>query len=135
MNAIGYIRLSRKDQSKYSFDGQESAIKAYCLKYDLQLLSIFRDNGECSDTFNRANFKALELFLCRDKGIVKYLIVMNHDRFSRDVSKALSKISELKRRHGVTVLSTEEPIDLNTSDPQVFISGTLKYAMANTSSN
>lgn len=131
MNAIGYIRLSRKDQSKYSFDGQESAIKAYCLKYDLQLLSIFRDNGECSDTFNRTNFKALDLFLCQNKGKVKYLIVMDHDRFSRDLSKALSKINELKRRHGVTVLSTEEPIDINTSDPQVFISRTLKYAMAN----
>jgi DNA invertase Pin-like site-specific DNA recombinase len=27
MKAIGYIRLSRKDQSKYSLSGQESAIK------------------------------------------------------------------------------------------------------------
>lgn len=131
MNTIGYIRLSRKDQSKYSFDGQESAIKAYCKKYGLQLLSIFRDNGECSDTFNRTNFKALKHFLCQNKGKVKYLIVMDHDRFSRDLSKALFKINELKRRHGVTVLSTEEPIDINTSDPQVFISRTLKYAMAN----
>ncbi|MFD2890011.1 recombinase family protein [Chitinophaga cymbidii] len=131
MNAIGYIRLSRKDQSKYSLAGQESAIISYCTKYGLQLLNIFTDNGQCSDTFERTNFKALEYFLHQNKGVVRYLIVMDHDRFSRDLSQALSKINELRRKYGVDVLSVDEPIDLNTSDPQIFISRTLKYAMAN----
>lgn len=131
MKAIGYIRLSRKDQSKYSLAGQESAIKSYCAKYGLQLLNIFTDNGQCSDTFERTNFKALEYFLHQNKGAVRYLIVMDHDRFSRDLSQALSKINELKRKYRVDVLSVDEPIDLNTSDPQIFISRTLKYAMAN----
>lgn len=131
MKAIGYIRLSRKDQSKYSLAGQESAIKSYCMKYDLQLLSIFTDNGQCSDTFERTNFKVMEQFLQRNKGTVQYLIVMDHDRFSRDLSKALAKIEALKRKYGVQVLSTDEPINLDTSDPQIFIGRTLKYAMAN----
>lgn len=131
MKAIGYIRLSRKDQSKYSLAGQESAIKSYCMKYDLQLLSIFTDNGQCSDTFERTNFKAMEQFLQRNKGTIQYLIVMDHDRFSRDLSKALAKIEELNRRYNVQVLATDEPINLDVSDPQIFIGRTLKYAMAN----
>lgn len=131
MKAIGYIRLSRKDQSKYSLAGQESAIKSYCMQYDLQLLSIFTDNGQCSDTFERTNFKAMEQFLQRNIRTVPFLIVMDHDRFSRDLSKALAKIEELKRKYGVQVLSTDEPINLDTSDPQIFIGRTLKYAMAN----
>lgn len=62
---------------------------------------------------------------------MQYLIVMDHDRFSRDLSQALAKINELKRKYRVDVLSVDEPIDLNTSDPQIFINRTLKYAMAN----
>ncbi len=92
MNAIGYVRLSSKDQSKYSLEDQESAIRKYCITNCLNLIAIFKDNGQTSSTFDRLDFKALELFVKRHRGEVRYLIVMEHDRFSRDLSEALSKI-------------------------------------------
>lgn len=131
MNAIGYTRLSAKDQSKYSLDDQKASITDYCLKNGLELAALFSDNGQCSDTFDRADFLALEAFIKKHKGKVRYLLVMAHDRFSRDISEALSKIKEFERKYGITVLSVDEPITLDPDDPEVFILRAFKYLMAN----
>lgn len=133
MNAIGYMRLNIKDQSRYSLDVQESGIKDYCRRNDIELVALFKDNGQCSDTFDRADFIALESFIKKHKGTVRYLIVMDHDRFSRDLSEALLKIKEFERKHGIKVLSIDEPLDLDTSDPDVFLGRAFKYLMANRS--
>lgn len=131
MNAIGYTRLSTKDQSKYSLGAQEESIKNYCLVNRLELVALFKDNGECSDTFERADFLALEAFIRKHKGKVRYLIIMAHDRFSRDLSEALLKIKELEKKFGIKVLSIDEPVDLDTADPDVFLNRAFKYLMAN----
>ena len=60
MKAIGYIRLSDEDQSNYSLEGQERQIKDYCSRNNLELLKIYKDNGESSYTFDRKAFGALE---------------------------------------------------------------------------
>jgi len=130
MNAIGYMRLSSKDQSK-SLEYQESSIREYCKRNKLELTSLFKDNGECSDTFDRPDYKALEVFIKKYKGNCQYLIVMDHDRFSRNLPEALMKIAELEKKYGVKVLSTSERLDLDTSDPDVFMKRALDYLMAN----
>lgn len=45
MNAIGYIRISVKDQSVYSLEGQERSIRTYCTQHNLSLLNVFKDDG------------------------------------------------------------------------------------------
>lgn len=131
MNAIGYTRLSARDQSRYSLDDQERSIKSYCRSNNIDLLALFKDNGECSDTFDRADFRALEQFIKEHKGSVRYLIVMDHDRFSRDLSEALLKIKQFERSYRIKVLSIDEPLDLDINDPDVFLSRAFKYLMAN----
>jgi site-specific DNA recombinase len=74
---------------------------------------------------------ALERFIKAHKGEVQYLIVLDHDRFSRILVDALRKIDELQKKFGVKVLSVEEPLNLDTSDPNVFLHRTFKYAFAN----
>jgi site-specific DNA recombinase len=130
-NAIGYIRISTRDQSKYSLDDQADAVREYCQHYGLELLNIFRDNGEHSDTFDRADFIALEQYIKKLKGHVRYLIVMAHDRFSRDLSEALRKIRELERKYRIKVLAVDEPLDIDPEDPDVFMQRAFKYLMAN----
>lgn len=132
MKAIGYIRLSFKDQSKYSLEVQEAAIKAYCFRHHLKLEALFKDNGQSSATFDRIDFKALESFMKKHKGTIHYLIVMAHDRFSRDLPEALLKIRTLENQFGLKVLSVDEPLDLDTKDPNVLASRTFKYLNANT---
>jgi site-specific DNA recombinase len=90
--AVGYVRISMKDQSAYSISYQKTAIADYCVHNKLNLLALFTDDGESSYTFDRPNWIAMEAFISRQKGKVKYLIVLDHDRFSRNLSKALAKI-------------------------------------------
>lgn len=130
MNAVGYLRLSTKDQSK-SLEYQESIIRDYCKINKLKILEIFKDNGESSDTFDRRNFLELEKFIKKHKGKCQYLVVLDHDRFSRNLPEALIKIGDLERKYNVKVISTSEPIDLDTSDPDVFIKRAFDYLIAN----
>lgn len=88
MNAIGYCRISTVDQSAYSLDNQRRSINEYCTKNDLDLLNIFVDNGESSYTFDRPDFIKLEDFIKQNKS-VKYLVIFDHDRFSRNLAEAM----------------------------------------------
>lgn len=86
---------------------------------------------ESSYTFDRPDYKALEAYLKKYKGECQYLIVLDHDRFSRNLPEALIKIAELEKKYGVKVLSTSERVDLDTQDPDVFMKRALDYMMAN----
>ena len=131
MNAIGYVRISKRDQSHYSLEFQEDRIKEYCERNKVNLVSIYKDDGECSYSFDRPDYIALESFIKEHKGKVQYLIIWDHDRFSRNLPEALTKIEQLEKKHGLKVLEYSEPIDLDTSDPNVFIQRAFKYLMAN----
>ncbi|WP_312788848.1 recombinase family protein [Sphingobacterium sp.] len=130
-NAIGYRRLSERDQSRYSLEYQEQAIKDYCDRNDLNLVALYTDNGEHSDTFDRPDYRALESFIKKQKGAARYLIIMDHDRFSRNLPEALMKIDELEDKYRIKVLASTEDVNLDTKDPTVFIQRAFNYLMAN----
>lgn len=129
--AVAYRRLSARDQSKYSLGYQERSIKDYCHRNGLELLNIYTDNGESSYTFDRPDYRALEAFIKKHKGQARYLIIMDHDRFSRNLTEALAKIDELEDKFSIKVIATNEDIDLDTADPDVFIQRAFKYLIAN----
>jgi site-specific DNA recombinase len=131
MNAIGYVRISIKDQSRWSLASQEKYIREYCARNQVELLEMFVDDGKKSYTFDRPDYIALERFIKKHKGTVQYLIVLDHDRFSRNLAEALMKIEYLEKKHGLKVLATNEPLDLDTADPMVFMQRAFKYMMAN----
>ncbi len=131
MEAIGYIRISKKDQSQHSLEYQEKSIKDYCDRNNLKLQSMFVDDGESSYSFDRPDYIALENFIKKHKKRVKYLIVFDHDRFSRNLPEALQKIESLEKKHDLKVISTSEPLDIDTGDPSVFLQRAFKYLIAN----
>lgn len=131
MNAIGYIRISKKDQSTHSLEYQEKSIRDYCERNDLELGSLFIDDGESSYTFDRPDYKALETFIKKNKKTVRYLVVFDHDRFSRNLPEALQKIEFLEKKHDLKVIATSEPVNIDTSDPSVFLLRAFKYLIAN----
>jgi len=110
---------------------QEKSIRDYCDTNGLKLVSVFVDDGESSYTFDRPDYRALERFIKEQKGAVKYLIVLDHDRFSRNLPEALMKIEELQQKFGLKVLATSEKVDIDTSDPSVFLLRAFKYLIAN----
>lgn len=131
MNAIGYMRLSIRDQSRYSLEYQEESIRDYCRRNNIELTALFKDNGESSYTFDRPDYKAVEAFVKKHKGQNQYFIIMDHDRFSRNLSEALSKITELEVKFGIKVIATNEPIDIDPDDPNVFMQRAFRYLIAN----
>lgn len=129
MTAVGYVRISISDQSEYSVEYQERLIRQYCEANKLALLAVFKDEGESSYTFDRPDFKALEAFIKLNKN-VDYLIILDHDRFSRNLAEALLKIKELQDRWKIRVLATSDPIDTDFTDPTTFMMRAFKYMMA-----
>jgi len=119
-NVIGYIRISKKDQSTYSIPYQRKAISNYCVFNNLNLLSLFTDNGQSSYTFDRPNWIALEKFIKQQKGQIKYLLIVDHDRFSRNLGEELMKIDQLENRSGVKVLSVFDSLTLDTKSADTF---------------
>jgi len=131
MEAIGYVRISKKDQSQHSLEYQEKSIRDYCERNSLKLNSLFVDDGESSYTFDRPDYIALENFIKKHKNKVKYLVVFDHDRFSRNLPEALQKIESLEKKHGLKVVATSESLDIDTTDPSVFLQRAFKYLIAN----
>lgn len=127
-DTISYIRISSKDQSRYSLEYQEEAIRKYCSDNHLNLIGFFKDNGESSYTFDRPDWKELEKFIKKNTS-VQYLIIYDHDRFSRNLAEALLKIKELYDKYGITVLATTEPVETDNSDPSTYLLRAFKYMM------
>lgn len=129
MNALGYTRISTVNQSEYSLDSQERLIREYCERNKLNLLSIFKDDGQSSYTFDRPDWQALESFIKKNK-TVNCLIVVDLDRFSRNLAEALMKIHELQKTYKIRVLSTSDNLDTDFEDPSNFMMRAFKLMMA-----
>lgn len=93
--AVGYIRVSTTDQvENYSLQSQEDAIRAHCRREGLDLLSVFREEGESAKTVHRMKLRSM-LDYCRDKkpGVV---LVWKYDRLSRSLEGHIQIRSELQ---------------------------------------
>lgn len=129
MKAVGYIRISKKDQSQNSLEYQARIVREYCVKHNLDLVEIFEDDGESSETFDRPDYIALEKFIKKNKGI-DYLIIFDHDRFSRNTGEVLMKFKELEQKMHIQVRATTDRFDTDFTDPAEFMMRTFKYMMA-----
>jgi site-specific DNA recombinase len=129
MNAIGYTRISTVEQSHHSLDGQDRLIREYCARHNLNLLAVFKDDGESSYTFDRPDWNALEAFIKKTKN-VDCLVVVDLDRFSRNLAEALMKIQELQAKYKIRVLSTADNFDTDFEDPSNFMMRAFKLMMA-----
>ncbi len=129
MIAVGYTRISTKDQSAYSLEYQDRRIREYCEANALQLLNIFKDDGESSYTFDRPDWKALETFIKANRQVT-HLIILDHDRFSRNLAEALLKIKSLQDKYKIKVLATTDSIDTDFTDPTTFMMRAFKYMIA-----
>lgn len=118
--AIGYIRISTKEQSNYSLSGQRSEIEAYCTKHDISLLSVFEDDGQSAKNFDRISWQELENYIALNHKAIDYLIVYKYDRFSRNLAEALAMMEKLEKKYKITILSILENIGVHPKSPVFF---------------
>jgi len=121
MDAIGYARLSDKNESSNSIKSQVKRIEEYCAANKLTLLKTFIDDGRSGWTFDRPGFKELEQF-CKKNKAVQYLVIPHFDRFSRtDPIDAMVKERYFRDTLNVKVLQVSEPVDIDVNNPTYLI--------------
>lgn len=118
--AIGYIRISDKDQSNFSIEGQDGFIRDYCRKHDLELLATYTDDGRSAKNFDRPDWKKLEEFIKINHRNVDCLVMIKYDRFSRNTREALNKIEQIEERFKIMIISVFEQIGMHPKSPYYF---------------
>lgn len=129
MNAVSYLRISVKDQSTYSLENQERQINMYCRQHNLELVAMFKDDGESSYSFDRPDWKKLEAFIRKNKS-VEYLIISDHDRFSRNLGEAILKVKELYDKYSIKVLATSDSFNTDFEDNSAWMTRAFKFMIA-----
>lgn len=127
-NAVGYVRVSTKNQVKegYSLDYQTEEIRRYCYANDIHLLSIYTDEGISGAKVDEEELtidrEGLQCMLSDIKSLeVDYIIVLNTSRLWRsDLVKVL--IHRELKAVGVDIKAIEqENYSIYTNDPNDFL--------------
>ena len=110
-NVILYTRVSTDEQAEkgFSLRDQLDKLERHSKSNGYTVVKHFQDDISAK-TFNRPEFDKLLAFIKSNKGLVKKLLVVKFDRFSRDLEGALVMITKL-RSLGVEVEAIEQPLD------------------------
>lgn len=113
-NAVIYIRVSTKDQvQNQSLPTQLKACQQYCNREGWGVVAVFEDAGESAKTADRPGFQRMLEFCRTATNHVKFVVVFNLTRFSRNTHDFVV-VRTLLQRCGVSLRSATEPL---TEDP------------------
>ena len=110
MKGIVYTRVSSDEQVKgTSLESQEEQCRRYCEQKGIEVVGLFRDEGESAKTIKRTEFlRALE-FLRVNKGKIEAFVVLRLDRFARNAEDHFA-VRKILTDYGVALHSVTEPI-------------------------
>ncbi|MGN7786772.1 recombinase family protein [Niabella sp. 22666] len=119
--AIGYVRKSKKDQSNFSLEFQDSLIRGFNLtNEEISMVKVFVDDGFSAKNFDRTDWKELEKFIKENHRNIDYFIVAKYDRFGRNLLQCLQKIELIENKYDIRILSVLEYIGLHPDSPYFF---------------
>lgn len=129
MNKNCYIwtRVSTKYQEDNggSLNDQKCACETFAREHEYNIKGYFGGTHESAKTPGKL-IKEMISALKRDK-TVKFILVKNADRFSRDAGQAMGIISDL-RKHGIEIVETATALDTTTPEGLMMIQ--MKICMA-----
>ena len=110
-NVILYTRVSTDEQAEkgFSLRDQLEKLERYCKANGHTVVKHFQDDHSAK-TFDRPEFIKLLAFLKSNKGLVKKLLIIKWDRFSRNMEASMNMITALTRL-GVATEAIEQPLD------------------------
>lgn len=109
--AILYTRVSSDQQvNNTSLDDQERIGREHCERNDIQLLKIFREEGESAKSIDRTQLTQALSYCANKENHVDLFLVYKMDRFSRNLENHL-RIRSLLKSYGVRLVSMTENID------------------------
>ncbi len=117
IKGIIYIRVSSEDQTKgTSLENQEQLCRAYCFQKGIEVVEVFRDEGESAKDLslnNRKDFlRALEF--CR-KNKMDAFVVLRVSRFARNTEDHFA-VRKILLNYGTSLHSVTEPIGNKPSE-------------------
>ena len=115
-NAVGYFRVSSKEQSKnFSLQNQKEACHRYAKQYGYKIVKGFaNEQGESAKTADRPELKRLLQFVAKRANKIDAVIVWKYDRLARDMGD-YTQLMSFFNKLGISVLSATEPSDNSSS--------------------
>jgi DNA invertase Pin-like site-specific DNA recombinase len=111
MNVVVYCRVSTKEQvSNLSLGTQQQRCIQYCDQHGWTVLKVFKDEGESAKTTGRPQFQAMLGFCHARTNQVKYVVVHDLSRFSRQLDDQISVLADL-RTNDIELRSVSENLD------------------------
>jgi DNA invertase Pin-like site-specific DNA recombinase len=111
------LRVSTVEQTNgFGLDVQERAIRDYCKGNSLQLLAVYRDEGQSGSNGLESRVGLAEALAALKAGDASTLVVYRIDRLARDLILQETLVEQL-RDQGTPVRSASEPdLDTDTDD-------------------
>ena len=107
-----YARVSSEQQaeSELSIAAQLKALKSYAERNGWTIYKEFIDEAESARTANRPAFQEMIAYAKRKEHLFSIILVWKYSRFARNREDA-AIYKSLLRKHGVNVISINEPVD------------------------
>jgi site-specific DNA recombinase len=112
--AVIYTRVSSQEQeSNSSLSTQKKLCEEYARVNGIVVKECFGGKFESAKTDGRKEFQRMLGYVKKDKDI-KFILVINYDRFSR-TGPAAAQLSDALRKHGILIKAVLQDIDTTTA--------------------
>ena len=120
MKAIGYIRVSTREQADFgvSLEAQSEKVRAMAVVQGAELAEVIIDPGESAKSLHRPGMERLLSLV--DAGAVDTVIIAKLDRLTRSV-KDLAELLERFTKRGVSLVSVAESLDTGTASGRLVL--------------
>lgn len=110
---VVYIRVSSDEQVRegHSLETQERICFDYARRNKLEVLALFREEGENAKTMNRTSYNEMIIYCAKHQKEIDAVLVYKLDRMSRDNMSYYAEFKKALQNLGIKVISATEPID------------------------
>jgi DNA invertase Pin-like site-specific DNA recombinase len=135
MKGVIYTRVSSEEQTKgTSLEFQEELCRKYCEQKDIEVVAIFREEGESAKNLslnNRKKFLAALEFCRKNKNHIQAFVVLRVDRFARNTEDHFA-VRKILLNYGTALHSVTEPIGNKPAEKfiETVLSGAAEYENA-----
>lgn len=114
-----YCRVSSDDQSNFSLSYQDSTLRSFCERMNIQVTEVIFDQYSAK-TFDRPGYQKLAAEIKAKKSPFDIFLFLRWDRFSRNIYNAMHEIKFLQK-HGIEIMCHDQPVDLSSPDGKMML--------------
>jgi len=109
--AIVYIRVSSREQLEgFSLESQERVCRNFAYKNGLEVVKVFREEGESAKTADRPQLNAMLKYADKNRNKIGSLIINRVDRLSR-IKTDYFALKMIFAKFRIIIQSATEPIE------------------------